>query len=83
VRLQIRADLKRLPRAEPFEPFQIKLVNGDGHQVFHAGNVAVLKTTVIILWPDQNWVTFPLDKIASLESLIADFPGETAKHEPQ
>jgi hypothetical protein len=31
--------------------------------------------------PDQNWVLFPLDKIASIESLMADFPGELAKHE--
>jgi hypothetical protein len=68
---------------EPFEPFQIKLVNGDAHHVFHPDNVVVEKTTVSIMWADQNWVHFPIDKIVALESLIADFQGETAKHEPQ
>ena len=37
--------------------------------------------SVSITPPDQNWVLFPLDKIASIESLIADFAGELAKHE--
>ena len=79
----IREELSKLLATEPFEPFQIKLVNGDAHQVFHPNNVAVLKFTVNINWPDQNWVIFPLDNVASLESLIADFQGETAQHEPQ
>jgi hypothetical protein len=79
----IRDELARLLAREPFEPFQIKLVNGDAHHVFHPHNVVVEKTTVSIMWPDQNWVTFPLNKIASLESLIADFPGEMAKHQAE
>ena len=79
----IRDELARLIAREPFEPFQIKLVNGDAHNIFYPHNIAVEKTTVSIMWPDQNWVVFPLDKIASLESLIADFAGEVAKHKPE
>jgi hypothetical protein len=37
----------------------------------------------MISWPDQNWVHFPIDKIVALESLIADFLGETAEHAAQ
>jgi hypothetical protein len=79
----IRSELGRLIAKDPFEPFQIKLVNGDAHNVFYPDNVVVEKMIVSIMWPDQNWVVFPLDKIASLESLIADFPGELGTHEPQ
>jgi len=32
--------------------------------------------------PDQNWAIFSLDKIASIESLIADFHGEAAELAP-
>jgi hypothetical protein len=62
---------------------QIKLVNGDAHNVFYPDNVVIEKLTVSIMWPDQNWVVFPLNKITSIESLIADFPGELGEHEPQ
>jgi hypothetical protein len=79
----IRDELGRLLASDPFEPFQIKLANGDAHHVFHPDNVVVEKLTVSILWADQNWVYFAIEKIVSLESLIADFQGETAKHEPQ
>ncbi len=75
----LRDDLQDLIDKEPFEPFRIKLVNGDAHDVFHPQNVAVLTTTVNITPPDQNWVLFPIDKIASVESLIADYPGQAAE----
>ncbi len=78
----IREELEDLLTADPFEPFRIKLVNGDAHDVFNPQNVAVLKRKVHIAPPDQHWVIFGRDKIASIESLIADFPGELAKHAP-
>jgi hypothetical protein len=64
---------------EPFEPFRLKLVNGDWHDVFYPQNMVVMKTIVTLTPPDQNWVIFPIDKINSVESLIADFTG----HPPQ
>ena len=77
----LRDELHDLIDREPFEPFRIKLVNGDVHDFFHPQNVAIQKTLVQVSPPDQNWFIFPIDKIASIESLIADFPGETARHE--
>jgi hypothetical protein len=69
-------DLSKLATREPFEPFRIRLVNGDFHDIFYPQNVVVTKTIVNIHAPDQNWVFFPIDKIASVESLIADYQGE-------
>ena len=71
----IKCDLQELTRREPFEPFRIKLLNGVWHDVFYPQNVAVLRRTVHMVPPDQNWVIFPLNKIASIESLIADYHG--------
>lgn len=75
-------ELDRLIQKPAFEPFRIKLVNGDRHDVFDPQSVAVLKREVSITPSDQSWVIFPIDKIASLESLIEDYPGQLAKHEP-
>ena len=77
----LREELQILIERDPFEPFRIKLVNGDSHDVFHPHNTAVLEWSVSITPPDQNWVLFPLDKIASIESIIADYPGELARQE--
>ena len=78
----IRTELERLIYRATFEPFRIKLVNGDRHDVFDPQSVAVLKRAVSIVPHDQSWVVFPINKIASIESLIEDYAGELAKHEP-
>ena len=70
----IRDHLNQLLAREAFEPFRIRLVNGDSHDVFDPQTTAVLRSTVVIASHDQNWVVFPIDKINSIESLIADYP---------
>ncbi len=75
----LRDELEDLIAQEPFEPFRIKLVNGDFHDVFNPQNVALLVWTFHIMPPDQNWMIFPIDKIAAVESLIADYHG----HRPE
>lgn len=77
----LKAQLRQLVDREPFEPFRIRLVNGDVHDIFHPQNVAVQKTLIHVSPPDQNWFIFPINKIASVESLFADFTGELTKHE--
>ena len=64
----------------PFEPFRIKLVNGDAHDIFNPQTVALQRSALAIASSDQNWVLFPLDKVNSVESLIADYHGELARH---
>ncbi|HEX8522651.1 MAG TPA: hypothetical protein VF669_10375 [Tepidisphaeraceae bacterium] len=74
----IARDLQELVDKDPFEPFRIRLVNGDSHDLFYPQNIVVTSRVVTLVPPDQNWVIFPVDKIASIESLIADYEGHTA-----
>jgi hypothetical protein len=78
----IRDQLEHLIHKADFEPFRIKLVNGDRHDVFDPQSVALMKREVSITPLDQSWAIFPIDKIASLESLIEDYAGELANHDP-
>jgi hypothetical protein len=77
----MRDYLQELLAAHPFEPFRIKLVNGDLYDVFDPQTVAVQLRRVTIASHDQNWVVFPIGKINSIESLIADYQGELHAHE--
>lgn len=75
--------LRELLLADPFEPFRLKLVNGDWFDVFDPQTVAPQQATVYIASNDQNWVLFPIDKINSIESLMADYHGHAdASTEP-
>lgn len=56
-------------------------MNGDVHDVFDPGAVAVQRTTVWISGRDQNWALFPINKIASLESELDDFHGKLHDYE--
>jgi hypothetical protein len=79
----IRRQLQELVQAEPFEPFRLKLVNGDFFDVCKPLGVAVQTKTVLLALGDQNWVVFPLDKLNSIESLISENHGQsTAAGEP-
>jgi hypothetical protein len=78
-----RENLLDLLKADPFEPFRIKLVNGDIHDIFYDQNVFIAETVVHIHSPDQNWALCPIDKVASVESLLADFQAETQRHAAQ
>ena len=43
-------------RRQPFEPFVVKLSNGDVHEVRHPENVALAKTRIIVSHPDTDRV---------------------------
>lgn len=78
----IHDHLRQLLGKAPFEPFRIRLIAGGHHDVFDPQTVVVQAKSVVILPHDQNWLIFPVDKINSLESLIADYQGELAEHQP-
>ena len=65
--LDIAAALGR----RPFEPFRIRLVNGDFHNVGYPLSMALLSAGVYIASQDGHWTVFPLTSIASIESLIS------------
>ena len=41
-------------RREPFEPFVIRMSNGEVHQVRHPENVALAKTRIIVTYPEAD-----------------------------
>ena len=75
----LREEIQRLLDREPFEPFRVKRVNADAHDVFDAQSVAVQRFVVSLNPADQDWILISIDKIASLESLIADYTGQLPK----
>lgn len=70
-----------LHQAEPFEPFRIKLLNGDGHNVGDPRTLVIGREFVWVFSPDQHWAIFPIFRINSMESLVSDFRGESAEYE--
>jgi len=67
----IEREIRILLRREPFMPFRIKLVNGDGHDVGYPDLVAVLEEGLYVASSDGHWAQFPFERIASLESLVS------------
>ncbi len=76
----IKSELEILLGRTPFEPFRIKLINGDIYDVFDPGTVALLTFTISVAMQDQNWVLAPYTKINSIESLFADYQGKLHEH---
>lgn len=62
--------IREFVRREPFEPFVIRLSNGERHEIRHPECLMVLKTKVIVGYPeDDRSVHLALIHINSLESL--------------
>jgi hypothetical protein len=61
--------------AEPFEPIEIRLANGDRHQVTTPTNTAVGKNVVVIVYSNSNrmaWCT--PHQIVSIEKIKGGKP---------
>ena len=57
-------------RREPFEPFVIRLSNGEAHEVRHPECVAITKSQVIVTYPDEDRVVHcGLIHVNAVESL--------------
>lgn len=55
---------------QPFEPFVIKLANGDSFEVRHPENIALTKTKVLLGYPETDRaVHVALIHINSIEAL--------------
>ena len=64
----VRDYLKR----EPFEPFVIRMLNGEVHEIRHPECAFVMKTKVIVYYPDDDrCVTCSLVHVNSIEALQA------------
>ncbi len=40
----------------PFEPFALRLSNGERHEIRHFENVAIAKTRVVVTYPESDRV---------------------------
>ena len=59
-------------RREPFEPFVIRMSNGEVHEIRHPECALVMKTRVIVGYPDEDRsVTCSLINVNSVEALQA------------
>ena len=61
--------IQELLRRQPFEPFEIRLTNGERHEVRHPGMALLLQTRIVIALPEDRMVICPLRHIASVETL--------------
>ncbi len=69
--------LRHFLNAEPFEPFEVRLSNGDIHQVRHRDNMAVGKNTLAILYDDSSrMATCTPHHVVSVEKLIESLQSE-------
>jgi hypothetical protein len=60
-------------RREPFEPFVIRMSNGESYEIRHPECAFVMKTRVIVYYPvDDRSVTCALIHIDSVEALQAN-----------
>jgi hypothetical protein len=53
-------NVRHFMNLQPFEPIEIRLANGDTHQVVDANNIAVGKNAVVIAYSDSDrmaWCT--------------------------
>ena len=54
----------------PFEPFVLKLSNGEAYEVFHPENLAIGKTRIAIVYPeDDRFVHVSLIHVNSIQAL--------------
>jgi len=59
-------------RREPFEPFVIRMSNGEVHEIHHPECALVMKTKIIVGYPDDDRsVTCALVHVNSIETLPA------------
>jgi hypothetical protein len=48
--------IREFIRREPFEPFVIRLSNGESHEIRHPECVAITKSKVIVTYPEEDRV---------------------------
>jgi hypothetical protein len=62
--------IREFVRRNPFQPFVIRMSNGDVHEVRHPECVIVLKTKIVVGYPDdERTVHCSLIHVNSVEAL--------------
>ncbi len=55
----------------PFLPFRITLTSGDSVEISARHSLAVMRTQLFVVLPEDRWKWIPLQQIASVETLQA------------
>jgi len=64
--------IRELLQRQPFEPLEVRLSNGDVHQIPHPEFAVLLKSTLVIGVPDSDRVILcSLLRIAGIERVLA------------
>ncbi len=62
--------MHELLRRQPFEPFEVRLTNGEKHKIRHPEMALLQRSRIIITLPNSDrMVIVPLLHIASVETL--------------
>ena len=61
--------MQELLRRQPFEVFEIRLSNGEKHEIRHPEMALLLTSRLVIALPDDHMVICPLRDIVSVETL--------------
>jgi hypothetical protein len=63
-------NVRHLMNLEPFEPFEIRLANGDTHRIIDADTIAVGKNVVVIAYSDSDRIAWCTPhQIVSIENI--------------
>jgi hypothetical protein len=63
--------VRELVERQPFVPFRIQLSSGENIDITTRISVAVMRTEIFVVLPDDRWKIIPLRQIASIETLQA------------
>lgn len=61
--------MQELLRRQPFQPFEIRVSNGDRHEIRHPEMALLLKSRIVIALPEDRMAVVPLLYIASVETM--------------
>jgi hypothetical protein len=61
--------MREVLQRQPFEPFEIRLTNGEKHEVRHPEMALLLRSRLVIALPDDRMVICPFLHIAGVETL--------------
>ena len=61
--------LRELLRTSPFQPFRVRLSNGDEHEIKHRDFALVTKSNLVVTYPDSDRIAIcSIVHIASVET---------------
>ena len=63
--------IRELAERDPFVPFRVQLSSGDHVDITRRVSLAVMRTEIFVVLPDDRWKFIPLRQIASVETLQA------------